>query len=212
MAENVARVDLNPVDQARAYAMLSDELDLTQADIAATGRQEPPVGGEHAAAARAPRCGARHDRRRHAVGGPRPGGAAGRWARTSGSRSPAWRSSGGLSVRPDRGCRQADADQAQEGSALGGARVDGRRAREPRRRRARGPRSTSRRRCARGPRGGRVELHFTQTAPSSGASSTSCAPSASPGRYARGNPLRAHGVLSCAAAPGRLAQLVRAPL
>ena len=34
MAENVARVDLNPIDQARAYAMLADELDLTQADIA----------------------------------------------------------------------------------------------------------------------------------------------------------------------------------
>ena len=34
MAENVARVDLNPVDQARGYAVLSDELDLTQAEIA----------------------------------------------------------------------------------------------------------------------------------------------------------------------------------
>ena len=34
MAENVARVDLNAVDQARAYAVLSDELDLTQTEIA----------------------------------------------------------------------------------------------------------------------------------------------------------------------------------
>ena len=34
LAENVAREDLNPIDQARAYAMLSDELDLTQAEIA----------------------------------------------------------------------------------------------------------------------------------------------------------------------------------
>lgn len=34
LAENVAREDLNPIDQARAYAMLSDELDLTQSEIA----------------------------------------------------------------------------------------------------------------------------------------------------------------------------------
>jgi ParB family chromosome partitioning protein len=34
MAENVARVDLNPVDQARGYAVLADELDLTQTEIA----------------------------------------------------------------------------------------------------------------------------------------------------------------------------------
>lgn len=34
LAENVAREDLNPIDQARAYAMLADELDLTQAEIA----------------------------------------------------------------------------------------------------------------------------------------------------------------------------------
>jgi ParB family transcriptional regulator, chromosome partitioning protein len=34
LAENIARVDLNPVDQARGYAVLSDELDLTQAEIA----------------------------------------------------------------------------------------------------------------------------------------------------------------------------------
>jgi ParB family transcriptional regulator, chromosome partitioning protein len=33
LAENVAREDLNPVEQARAYAVLADELDLTQAEI-----------------------------------------------------------------------------------------------------------------------------------------------------------------------------------
>jgi len=33
LAENVAREDLNAVEQARAYAVLADELDLTQAEI-----------------------------------------------------------------------------------------------------------------------------------------------------------------------------------
>ncbi|MGN6379515.1 MAG: ParB/RepB/Spo0J family partition protein [Gaiellales bacterium] len=34
LAENVAREDLNPLEQARAFAVLADELDLTQTEIA----------------------------------------------------------------------------------------------------------------------------------------------------------------------------------
>jgi ParB family transcriptional regulator, chromosome partitioning protein len=44
LAENVAREDLNPVEQARAYAVLSDELDLTQTEIARRlGRSRPSI-------------------------------------------------------------------------------------------------------------------------------------------------------------------------
>jgi ParB family chromosome partitioning protein len=44
LAENVAREDLNPVDQARAYAVLADELDLSQTEIARrVGKSRPAV-------------------------------------------------------------------------------------------------------------------------------------------------------------------------
>jgi ParB family chromosome partitioning protein len=44
LAENVAREDLNAVDQARAYAVLSDELDLSQTEIAKrVGKSRPAV-------------------------------------------------------------------------------------------------------------------------------------------------------------------------
>ncbi len=44
LAENVSREDLNPVEAARAYAVLSDELDLTQTEIARRlGRSRPSV-------------------------------------------------------------------------------------------------------------------------------------------------------------------------
>lgn len=44
LAENVAREDLNPVEQARAYAVLADELDLSQTEIARrVGRSRPAV-------------------------------------------------------------------------------------------------------------------------------------------------------------------------
>jgi ParB family transcriptional regulator, chromosome partitioning protein len=44
LAENVAREDLNPVEQARAYAALSDELDLSQTEIARrVGKSRPAV-------------------------------------------------------------------------------------------------------------------------------------------------------------------------
>jgi ParB family transcriptional regulator, chromosome partitioning protein len=44
LAENVAREDLNPVDQARAYAVLSDELGLSQTEVARrVGKSRPAV-------------------------------------------------------------------------------------------------------------------------------------------------------------------------
>jgi ParB family chromosome partitioning protein len=44
LAENLAREDLNPIDQARAYAVLADELDLSQTEIARrVGKSRPAV-------------------------------------------------------------------------------------------------------------------------------------------------------------------------
>ena len=44
LAENVAREDLNPVEQARAYAALADELGLSQTEIARrVGKSRPAV-------------------------------------------------------------------------------------------------------------------------------------------------------------------------
>ncbi len=44
LAENVAREDLNAVEEARAFAVLSDELDLTQTEIARrVGKSRPAV-------------------------------------------------------------------------------------------------------------------------------------------------------------------------
>jgi ParB family transcriptional regulator, chromosome partitioning protein len=44
LAENVAREDLNPIEQARAYAVLADELDLSQTEIARrVGKSRPAV-------------------------------------------------------------------------------------------------------------------------------------------------------------------------
>jgi ParB family chromosome partitioning protein len=44
LAENVAREDLNPVEQGRAYAVLADELDLSQTEIARrVGKSRPAV-------------------------------------------------------------------------------------------------------------------------------------------------------------------------
>ena len=44
LVENVAREDLNAVEQARAYAVLSDELDLSQTEIARrVGKSRPAI-------------------------------------------------------------------------------------------------------------------------------------------------------------------------
>ncbi len=129
MAENVARVDLNPVDQARGYAVLSDELDLTQAEIARR------VGKSRAAVANTMRLLELPDpvldliSSGSAERGSRPGDPSGRGpGRTAraGAQGGAARTLGA----PDRGRGQARA-KAQEAQA--GRRLDGRRAGQSRR-------------------------------------------------------------------------------
>ena len=81
LVENVAREDLNAVDEARAYAALVDAFELSVVRGRRPRRQQPRDGGEHAAAARPARRRARARRRRPAHRGPRAGAAAGRRAR-----------------------------------------------------------------------------------------------------------------------------------
>ena len=70
LAENVAREDLNAVEEARAYAALSDELALNQTEIAKRVGEQAG-GGQHHAAARPAGRRARPDRRRQALRGSR---------------------------------------------------------------------------------------------------------------------------------------------
>ncbi len=72
LAENMARVDLNPIEEARACAMLVDDLGLTKQEVGAQGRPQPGRHLEPDPAARAARGGARADRERRAERGPRP--------------------------------------------------------------------------------------------------------------------------------------------
>ena len=85
LVENVAREDLNAVEQARAYAALSDEFELSARPRSPRRVGRSRAGGrQHDAAARAARRRAGADRARRAHRGPRPRAAAGRRARTSG--------------------------------------------------------------------------------------------------------------------------------
>ena len=77
LAENVAREDLNAVEQARAYAVLSDELDLSQTEIARRVGKSRPAVANTMRLLELPDARAGADRGRHAVRGPRPRGAAG---------------------------------------------------------------------------------------------------------------------------------------
>jgi ParB family transcriptional regulator, chromosome partitioning protein len=124
LAENVAREDLNPIDQARAYAVLADELDLTQTEIARrVGKSRPAVANTMRLL----------ERRRRAVRGPRPRAAArGRSGRAL-EPGPHGGQPGLVGARV-RGRRQArlEAGQARAETGRGG---HGRRARPPRRRR-----------------------------------------------------------------------------
>ena len=72
LIENMAREDLNPVEEARACATLVDDLGLTKEELGRrVGRSR--VGGlEPDPPARAARRGAGADRARRAVRGPRP--------------------------------------------------------------------------------------------------------------------------------------------
>ena len=62
LAENVAREDLNSIEEAQAYAALVDEFGLTHAAHRRAGRAQPRRGDQPAAPARAARRRAAHDR------------------------------------------------------------------------------------------------------------------------------------------------------
>ena len=66
LVENVAREQLSPVEEARAYAVLIDEFELSLGDVAErVGRSKPSVSNRHPPA-RAPRRRARDGRARRA--------------------------------------------------------------------------------------------------------------------------------------------------
>ena len=81
LVENVAREDLNAVDEARGYAALVDAFGLSVSEVAARVGRSRADRREHAAAARPARRRARARRRRAAQRGPRPGAADGGRAR-----------------------------------------------------------------------------------------------------------------------------------
>ena len=62
LAENVAREDLNSIEEAQAYAALVDEFGLTHERVGRAGRPQPRGGHQPAASARAARRRAAHDR------------------------------------------------------------------------------------------------------------------------------------------------------
>ena len=72
LAENMARVDLNPIEEARACAMLVEDLGLTKEEVGRRVGQEPRGGVEPDPPARAARRGARADRGGRPERGPRP--------------------------------------------------------------------------------------------------------------------------------------------
>ena len=74
LVENVAREQLSPVEEARAYASLVDEFELSLGDVAEQGRPVEVRRIEPPAAARAAGRGAVDARPRRHERGPRPGG------------------------------------------------------------------------------------------------------------------------------------------
>ena len=161
LAENVAREDLNPVEQARAYAVLADELDLSQTEIARrVGKSRPAVANtmrllelpdEVLDLVSAGTLSEGHGRALLQ--------ASGQDERVDLARTAVSR---GWSVRDcEVAAKRAGKRQARRQADAG---RDGRRAGPPRRR----CRLAVARRCAprvrRGPRGGRVEIHFTTPA------------------------------------------------
>ena len=161
LAENVAREDLNAVELARAYAVLADELDLSQTEIARrVGRSRPAIANT-IRLLELPDDVLDLIAARRAVRGPRPRPPARERARTSGWRSPAARSSRGWSVRdtrppPRHRAREAPSRPGGPGAMdeeLAHLAVD-----------AAWQSLDLRAAVRQGPRGGRVEIHFSSSA------------------------------------------------
>ena len=116
LVENVAREQLSPVEEARAYAVLLDEFELSLGEVAERVGRSKPSRLEPAAPARAARRRARDGRARRALRGPRPRRArrAGPGRAAAGSRARSSRQ--GLSVRAaERAARWAGAKQKPRG-------------------------------------------------------------------------------------------------
>ena len=130
LAENVAREDLNAVDQARAYAVLSDELGLNQTEIAKRVGKSRPAVANTMRLLELPDERARPDLRGHAVGGPRPRRAAGRGA----GRAAGAGTAGGqarLVGSRDRGRRSSRTAEQEAQAAAAARRLDRRGAGQP---------------------------------------------------------------------------------
>ena len=160
LAENVAREDLNAVDQARAYAVLADELDLSQTEIARRVGKSRPAVANTMRLLELPDDVLEHGLGGDAVGGPRPRAPAGLRPGRAGRAGPHGGRPGLVCARP-RGRRQARRPAKPAAKRAPGAMddelshlvVD-----------AAWQSLALRAGVRRGPRGGRVEIHFTTPA------------------------------------------------
>ena len=198
LAENVAREDLNAVELARAYAVLADELDLSQTEIARrVGRSRPSIANtirllelpdDALALIAAGELSEGHGRALLLASGQDERLALARRAIDRGwsvrDTEAAARGTGRAKPKPARRAGAMDEELAHLAVDAAWQSLNLRAA------------------VRQGPRGGRVEIHFSSSA-ELGESSTSSGPSACPGPTERWYP---------AVALGRLAQSVRAPL
>ena len=75
LIENIVREDLSPIEQARTFSVLLDDLRMTSTVLAQTDRAKPRGHREHDATARPARRGGRDDRLGRPDQGPRKGAA-----------------------------------------------------------------------------------------------------------------------------------------